>query len=55
MVKQLNEYTKIEVYQNPRGSYNIKFYELVSGQWRYLSEDTNYSKDALEFEYGVRL
>ena len=47
--------TKYEIIKNDNGTYGYKYYELCCGAWRFMWGEDNYSKDAIEFDFDIKV
>lgn len=48
--------TKLEIYKNGENNYGYKHYEFFTNiGWRFMFEENNYSKDAIEFEFDIKV
>lgn len=47
--------TKWGIYKNGENDYSIKYSELYAGQWKEISEESEYTKEAIETVFDIKI
>ena len=47
--------TRWDIIKQGDDTYTARYYEMCAGEWRYILEETGYTKESLEWDFDIKV